>query len=50
MGVAFLFCKLCIVAEHSVVYYHFAHRVNAWKTSGHSTVESASNITVLNIL
>ena len=29
----FLPSKLCILTEHGVVYYHFAHCVNASKTS-----------------
>ena len=30
----FLPCKLCIFTQHGVVYYHFAHWVKTWKTSG----------------
>ena len=42
-------CKLCIFTEHEVVYYHFAHWVNAWKTSGQPRI-NGFNYRVENVI
>ena len=46
----FLPCKMCIFTEHGVVYYHFAHWLNAWETSGQPRINGFKNYRVENVI